>query len=334
MKYNIHPKISVIIPAYNAEKFITRAIDSILAQQCDHGLEILVIDDNSTDNTSDIVYDLSNRHRQISLLNNKRKKGPSGARNTGLLESKGSYISFLDADDVWYPNHLDEGIRFLEKNENIDAVFYNFDIYEHEDMKKLNDWFSLRSFTKNLKIKILDDEYYLILDNLHDALLDESFIHLQSMIIKSRVINNILFNENISTSEDRDFAIQLHVTSKAQFAYKNIITGVYYRHKDSLTSESMQYQEFRLHNRIHLFKEYLQSESKNSKRALKIKKKLFDSHLSLSYLQRKLNKHRDASISLRKSLSYGTGKSQLRELAKIAVSFLLYTIQQTKSSVK
>ena len=324
----IDPTISVIIPAYNAEKFIAKAIESVLAQKCRHETEIIVIDDNSTDNTRNIVYSMSKQYGRIILLTNERKKGPSGARNTGLLESRGYYISFLDADDLWYSNHLEEGINFLEKNDDVDAVFYNFDVYEYAAKKKIGDWFSLRNFTNILKTKTLGNEYYLISDDIYDALLNESFIHLQSMIIRHRVINNILFNENVQISEDRDFAIKLYTNSKAHFAYKNLITGVYYRHLDSLTSNNMQKLELSLYDHIYLLKSYLEHEPQNSSKRLKIKKMLFNKYISLSYSQRKLIKHRAALKALIKSFSYGISNSQLLEFAKIVASCILYPLKK------
>ncbi|MEO8680123.1 MAG: glycosyltransferase family A protein [Vicinamibacterales bacterium] len=92
------PKVSVIIPAYNAEDFIREAVDSALAQT-HKDLEVIVIDDSSTDDTPAILMGYGDRirvHRQANT-------GVAGARNTGARLSTGEWLAFLDADDVWRP---------------------------------------------------------------------------------------------------------------------------------------------------------------------------------------------------------------------------------------
>lgn len=93
---------SIVVPAYNAAQFINRSIDSILRQK-DENFEIIVVDDGSEDDTIDIIKNIINdKIRVVSQKNT----GVSGARNTGISMAKGDYICFLDADDVYYENHL------------------------------------------------------------------------------------------------------------------------------------------------------------------------------------------------------------------------------------
>src|ERR1700742_4118116 len=92
------PLFSVIIPTYNRCAFIGRALDSVLSQEgCD--LEVIVVDDGSTDGTPEMLgrYD-----RQIQILK-QSNKGPGAARNRGLQEASGEYVAFLDSDDLWFP---------------------------------------------------------------------------------------------------------------------------------------------------------------------------------------------------------------------------------------
>lgn len=138
----IQPKVSVIIPAFNAEFCIAAAIRSVLEQRFNLEIEIIVVDDGSSDGTAKVVSELSSEHHQIRLYKNIRSKGPSGARNTGLIHSTGEYVAFLDADDLWLNNHLIEGIHFLESNLNVDVVLYNFEIREFQTQKLISDWFS------------------------------------------------------------------------------------------------------------------------------------------------------------------------------------------------
>jgi glycosyltransferase involved in cell wall biosynthesis len=95
------PKVSVIIPTYNRARFVVKAIDSVLRQSF-QDCEILVIDDGSTDDTREVLSVYSERIRYIYQKNS----GVSSARNTGILQAKGEWISFLDSDDEWTENYL------------------------------------------------------------------------------------------------------------------------------------------------------------------------------------------------------------------------------------
>ena len=104
-------KISVIIPVYNAESTIKRAIDSVLAQS--HPVdEIIVIDDGSTDNTAEIVRNYGDVIRYFYQKNT----GLSGAMNYGIEKAKGEWITFLDADDEWLPGSVESHIKVIAKN--------------------------------------------------------------------------------------------------------------------------------------------------------------------------------------------------------------------------
>ena len=100
--------VSVIIPTYNAEKTIKRAIDSVLSQNED--VEILICDDCSTDSTLTIAL-----HYGLRLFqNNKHTGGPNAGRNIGIKAAKGEYIAFLDQDDEWLPGKLKKQLEVLK----------------------------------------------------------------------------------------------------------------------------------------------------------------------------------------------------------------------------
>ena len=315
--------VSVIIPAYNASGSIVSAINSVLAQTFDGDVEIIVIDDGSTDDTRAIVSDMTLGNRPIALLSNERKKGPSGARNTGLLRADGNYVAFLDADDLWLPDHLGRGVKFLEQHANIDVVFFNFDIVEYRTKRRIGDWFSSRNFLKKLQTDALDDKYCLIRDNMFDALLDESFMHLQSMVVRAKALDNVFFNEDINRSEDRDFSIKLYARSGAKFAFKNVITGTYFRHENSLTAGSVENSLAAVSDHIKLFKGYLSSYSLERATVVKLKKLIFDGYMASSYYNRKLDNHRLALVSLLNSFACGISFSQCSEFSKIIFSFAI-----------
>lgn len=114
-------KFSVVVPAYNAEATIKRAIDSCLAQTFT-AYEIIVVDDFSNDGTKNILEGYGELIKYIQLLHN---NGASVARNKGLDAATGNYIAFLDADDIWHPKKL-EIIASVLSNVNIPiALMYH-----------------------------------------------------------------------------------------------------------------------------------------------------------------------------------------------------------------
>ena len=113
--------VSIIMPAYNSEKFITEAIESVLNQKHTNW-ELIIINDGSTDNTINKVEQFT-RDKRIRLLNIENS-GVSFARNLGIKTSKGKYISFLDSDDIWDSSFLFENLNVL-KNSDVCLVFSN-----------------------------------------------------------------------------------------------------------------------------------------------------------------------------------------------------------------
>ena len=102
------PLVSIIIPAYNREITIARAIDSVLCQTYS-SMELIIVDDGSTDRTVEVIQGYGERVILICQING----GPSSARNTGVAHSKGEIISFLDSDDTWKPDKLERQIKLM-----------------------------------------------------------------------------------------------------------------------------------------------------------------------------------------------------------------------------
>lgn len=110
--------ISVIVPVYNGAPFVAQAIDSIVAQSCPPG-EIIVVDDGSTDNTADIVQRFGDRVRYVYQDN----AGSSVARNRGVALSRGDFLAFLDADDLWPPCKLEQQLAILRDEPQVELVW-------------------------------------------------------------------------------------------------------------------------------------------------------------------------------------------------------------------
>ena len=124
------PKFTVVIPVHNREKYIERAVKSVLAQSF-QDFEIAVVDDHSTDNTAEVVERLIRNHPQIHFYRQIEARGAQAARNRGIKEANGEWIAFLDSDDTWMSEHLTEAAALLHLFDwNPDMVVYTDCVYD------------------------------------------------------------------------------------------------------------------------------------------------------------------------------------------------------------
>ena len=127
--------ISVIMPLYNNEKYVKEAILSVINQTYSDW-ELLIIDDASTDDSKNVVKKLIGGVKQIRLFELKKNQGVSYARNLGIKEAKGEYISFLDSDDLWHKDFL-LSVYQISKDSNINFTYSKYALlYNDKDIKE------------------------------------------------------------------------------------------------------------------------------------------------------------------------------------------------------
>lgn len=114
--------VTIIMPAYNAEKYISEAIESVLAQTYDDW-ELLVINDCSTDNTQLIAENYARIDNRVRILNNEVNKGVAGTRNVGIDNATTEWVAFLDSDDMWSADKLEKQLAFIENHSEAKLVF-------------------------------------------------------------------------------------------------------------------------------------------------------------------------------------------------------------------
>lgn len=201
--------ISIIIPAYNSAKFIKETIQSVIDQTFKEW-ELIIIDDGSTDNTKELIQTYLKDERIRYYF--QKNSGVSMARNKGIELSKGNYIAFLDADDLWLPDNLQEKIKILS-NDNTDWVFS--DAYLLYENNKLN------LALEGTDISIL--EHYLLWDK--PVVPGPS----SNIVLKKTCFNDGLkFDSSFSTAADQDFCFYLSANyrgkriPKALFKYRQL----------------------------------------------------------------------------------------------------------------
>ena len=122
------PLVSVIMPAYCAERFLQAAVDSV-RQQTEQNWELLIVDDCSTDGTFHLAQQLAAADNRITALRNEQNMGVAATRNRGIALAKGAYIAYLDSDDLWLPQKLEQQLRLLQAKQ-ADIAYCAYQIME------------------------------------------------------------------------------------------------------------------------------------------------------------------------------------------------------------
>ena len=126
---NDQPLVSVIVPAYNAAPFLVETLRSIQTQTYRH-LEVVVVDDGSTDGTHEIAASFANSDPRFIVMSHAKNAGVSAARNTGLSRANGEWIAFQDADDVWLPEKTESQLQLASGNPRVNFLFTNYALWD------------------------------------------------------------------------------------------------------------------------------------------------------------------------------------------------------------
>jgi glycosyltransferase involved in cell wall biosynthesis len=148
----MNPRVSVIIPTYNREKLILKSIDSVLKQSF-QDLEILIIDDASSDNTESVIRSFGNEKIRYFKLD--KNSGQCVARNYGIGKARGEYIAFLDSDDEWLPDKLKLQIGCFEKGSGKTGAVYGGS-YKRDVVNKITTFIDKKYFRGNINDKFLE----------------------------------------------------------------------------------------------------------------------------------------------------------------------------------
>ncbi|TRO83359.1 glycosyltransferase family 2 protein [Desulfuromonas acetexigens] len=305
--------ISVIIPTFNREKTISRAIESVYSQEYKN-IELIIVDDFSKDNTFTIVTDLQKKFQNLKYLVNQRSKGACGARNTGILNSNGKYVAFLDSDDEWLPSHLSLRHAILSKKD-VNVVFGDFYIVDDASKKNIGVFFENKRTLRELP-SIRENDVVYIESSIAIPLIQENFFHLGTIMLPRSLAAENLFREDIVYAEDRDFGIRLSLSHGIKFAYITVVTYCLYKHGDSLTTDNYENDIKKWNDLILLFDGYRKSNQFNSSENRKIAKELKKIHHTVAICKRKYGMYSDALMYCLDSLNYGICFNDFIEFSK------------------
>ena len=232
------PLISVIMPCYNGEKFIGEAIESVINQTYKNW-ELIIVDDDSTDKSEEIVkqYLLDNR---IQYIQHKKNKGIPSARNTGIKKSNGEFIALLDDDDMWIPSKLAIQLEEFQKSKDVFGLVFG-------NIRVINSGGCIIHEAESLKINLENLSKEDVIRNLFLY----NFISSITAMFKSECITEVGgFNEEITWGGD-DYDLWLRLANRFKFAYINKVLGIKRVHNDNYSqTERMIKGEIQLINSI------------------------------------------------------------------------------------
>lgn len=174
-----NPLVSVIIPAFNAHDFIGETLDSILTQTY-RNLEIIVIDDGSTDQTSQVVRSY---HPRVLYHYQSNSGGCAVPRNTGIERSSGEFLCFMDADDVMVPDRIARQVDFMDRNPSVGLVFCDYRNFNEEGPYPKSHFQTCPRLWPQLR-----EWRELILDNPCELLAQENFGSAGSLFIRRNIL--------------------------------------------------------------------------------------------------------------------------------------------------
>ena len=213
---NLNEKISIIIPTFNRGNLIGNSIKSVLNQTYKN-FEVIVVDDGSTDNTKEEINKIEDK--RVRYIKLEKNAGGSNARNIGINNANGKYISFQDSDDIFYPSKLEEQIQnLINKNSNLDfckiKVIFNSSysqFYPNSRQEK-----SIRQG-----------------DIFNELISKGNFISTQAILIRKKFMLKYMFDSNMPRLQD--YELILRIIPKVKISYTKKVLVELHIQKDSVT---------------------------------------------------------------------------------------------------
>jgi len=221
-------KVSIIIPCYNQAEFLTDTLNSVLKQSYSNW-ECLIINDSSPDNTEEIAKKFVENDSRFKYFK-QENSGVSVARNYGLKECKGKFIIFLDSDDIFHKNRIEEAVNLLKK-QSVDIVVNNFVIFtgninnQHKNEEKLK------------SIKINFENFLLKWDS-------EFNMPPSCILFKSSIVGDITFDKRLIAKQDWFFWLQIFYNNPKTVYLDSVLT--YYRKSPKSVTVN--------HNKMHQYR--------------------------------------------------------------------------------
>jgi GT2 family glycosyltransferase len=234
------PAVSIILPTFNRARFLPQALESIKAQTFTDW-ELIVVDDGSTDNTRELVEELTRGWPQLVRYHQQENQGAYGARNTGLELAAGEYVAFFDSDDVWLPHHLADCVTALRANPDVGWAFGACRVVDWQTSQTVapstlsvggepRGFLKLRTRASG-GFRVIDDRRAL------QVLITEGFYcGLQNSVIRRRVFQAQRFETRFRNEAEDVLAAVRVMAGGHRFGYFDNIHVVYHVHEQNTSA--------------------------------------------------------------------------------------------------
>ena len=221
------PTVSVIIPTHNFGHFILEALESAFAQTY-QDFEVIIVDDGSTDGTPEIVAPYLDRVTLISTDH----QGHTAARDVGVAASRGRYICFLDADDLYTPDKLELQVPFLEAHPEIDFVFSDYSCFDETSVHS-ESWMANRYRFQQVPYR-KENGHRLFLEPLYEAYFYERFILPGTLLLRREyVIETGVYDHSVGAKVF--YSRMLYTLDRSNIAYTDAVTVRRRWHGDNIS---------------------------------------------------------------------------------------------------
>lgn len=305
------PRVSVVMPVFNGERYIGEAIDSVLAQHKSE-LELIVVDDGSTDKTLEIAKRFADTDPRVRLVTRPNSGRPAFPRNDGIAMARGEYLCFIDHDDIYDADRTWLLLDGLERNPEWVAVFHDLRMIDSEGKSAQETYLSGPDFLGRATPYILPlahDWYecgksFFVYQSLYMGAL-----HTMSVLIALKRVpaGAIVFDTSFSIGEDTDQWIRLALQGK--MGYLNRVLGSYRQHETSITQNRELYLKDTLQMWQRNFERVKQMLSLTEICQYRLKISLRFSHLGhLRYLE---SRFLDARLAYREALRWNFNRESI-----------------------
>lgn len=291
------PEVSVIITTYNYGHMLAESIDSVMTQDYDD-FELIVVDDGSTDNTSEVVSRYGDRIRYVR----QDHSGIAAARNHGIAEAKADLIAFQDADDLWAPNTLSLRVQSIKRHPELGLVFGDAIVLRDGEIV-VHSFLKERAVLRTLDTVCERGYLRIISESAFPALLKERFIPIPSIIIPKQRFDEVgPWDASFEGVEDYEFYLRLSKRFRLGYLDRVLVTC---RIHGANVSCSVSKQNERRINLLRRFEDDPQL-SPSDRRALR--RRLSELHVESAWHEKEEGRIRAARSSYMRAWSYNRGR--------------------------
>jgi GT2 family glycosyltransferase len=212
------PRVSVVIPSYNRAHVVHHALASVLGQDF-VDLEVVVIDDGSTDGTTERVAGIADP--RIRYCRFETNQGIGAARREGVARSRGAIVAFLDSDDLWRPGKLTDVVGILDRQPGVDLLFSDYEDIDHVRNTRALGFDLTAGVRQGLTVSPLDGDWWQVDAGVAESLLRSNFVGPTSVVVVRKSVFERAgnFRADLGVSEDLEFWWRAAVAGGARFAY-------------------------------------------------------------------------------------------------------------------